>query len=123
MIHVSIDKIVSWWETTIASSTILNPKSSNIVLPAGISIEDESSLDSIIKANQSSFIEKEASQLIGGEEYEENKDYRYSNSKESMIKNFPLKNSNNSIQSELSKISSIQINKIKKIDQEIKYIK
>jgi hypothetical protein len=40
-----------------------------------------------------------------------------------MLKNFPLKNSNNSIQSELSKISSYQINKIKKIDQEIKYIK
>jgi hypothetical protein len=65
MIQASIDKIVAWWETTIASNTILNAKSSNIVLPAGVALEDESSLDSIIKANQSSFIANEASQLIG----------------------------------------------------------
>jgi hypothetical protein len=64
MINVSIDKIVAWWETTISSNTILNPKSSSIVLPPGVTIEDESSLDSIIKANQSSFIDKEASQLM-----------------------------------------------------------
>ena len=58
MINVSIDKIVAWWETTISSNTVLNPKSSSIVLPSGVTIEDESSLDSIIKANQSSFIDK-----------------------------------------------------------------
>lgn len=40
-----------------------------------------------------------------------------------MVKNIPLKNSNNSIQSELSKISSYQIDKIKKIGLEINYIK
>ena len=40
-----------------------------------------------------------------------------------MVRNLPLKNSSNSIQSELSKISSYQIDKIKKIDLEIQNIK
>jgi hypothetical protein len=47
----------------------------------------------------------------------EEEEYRYSNAKESMVKNIPLKTSNNSLESDLSKISSNQINKMKKIDQ------
>lgn len=40
-----------------------------------------------------------------------------------MVKNSTLKYSNNSLKSDLSRLSASQMNKMKKIDQEIKYIR
>lgn len=51
-IATSINKITAWWETTLASNTTLNPKSSNIILPSEIGLEDEASIDYLAKDNQ-----------------------------------------------------------------------
>lgn len=70
----SINKITAWWETTLASNTSLNPKSSNIILPSEIGLEDEASIDYLTKDHQESFIDREASQLMG-EEYDQSREF------------------------------------------------
>lgn len=73
-IATSINKITAWWETTLASNASLNPKSSNIILPSEIGLEDEASIDYLTKDHQEFFIDKETSQLMG-EEYDQSREY------------------------------------------------
>lgn len=120
-VMASVEKLVGWWETSLGSNDLLNPLRHH-ALPSALAPQEEHSLDhSQPISNKSSFIERENSQLIC--ENFETEEMRVSNARDSMIKAAPLKNSINSYRSELSKISSMQLEKMRKIDQEIKFIR